>query len=124
MDDITVLPVHECELHHEVVTGKVGCRLPFLQPIATKIGIQDLAGEMAWESGVCLCGEGHVDVDSLAVQQLVAAHESRHFQLHAEGVAVVDEAREDVLVQVVLQLLKHALDAASDGLACCASLHL
>ena len=71
-----------------------------------------------------LCGEGHVNVDCLAMQQLIAAHKSRHLQLHAEGVAVVDQACEDVLVQIVLQLLQHALDAASDGLACRASLHI
>lgn len=51
------------------------------------------------------------------MQQLVAVAEGLHLQLGAEGVAVVHQAREDVLVQVVLQLLQHALDAAPDGLA-------
>lgn len=40
--------------------------------------------------------------------------QSSHLQLWADSVAVVNEANEDGLPQVVLQLLKHALDGAAD----------
>jgi hypothetical protein len=60
-----------------------------------------------------LCGERHVDVDSFPVQQLVVGAQSSHLDLGGEGVPVVDDTCQDVLIQVALQLLQHALDGPS-----------
>lgn len=70
-----------------------------------------------------LGGESHVNVDSLAMQQLIAGHQSRHLKLWGEGVAVVDQSAQNVLPQVVLQLLQHSLDAAPHGCSCFSTLY-
>ena len=68
-------------------------------------------GQSQWRGGPDLGGEGHIDVDSLAVQELLATAEGSHLNVRGEGVAVIHEAAQDVLPQVVLQLLQHPLDA-------------
>lgn len=59
--------------------------------------------------------ECHVDVDGLAVQQLVSVLQCGHLDLWREGVPVVHQAAQNVLPQVGLQLLQHPLNAAPHG---------
>lgn len=61
-----------------------------------------------------LGGERHVNVDSLAMKQLIAMRQSSHLDLWREGVPIVHQAGKDVLPQIGLQFLQHPLNGVPD----------
>ena len=68
-----------------------------------------------YKAEVCtdLSGEGHINVNSLAVEQFIAGLQSSHLNLRGKSVPIIYQAAENVLPQVVLQFLQHPLDATS-----------